>query len=237
MKRDCFVLLQIFFIINIFKKTQEYNSSIPFNWTQEPQFCYVEDFVLNDHYRPFQNDIYPVKGCSSDERNYKYDSINLNNAKITNNFLLANVSFEPRLDYFFNKDEYPPYDRDPPTSMTFKIINSGGIFYGASTFKNIEEYIYFGRCEDYHPIPKISKRTGKPIEFIGNKAKLLARVKLVPTQFYQTTEYNYSYSDHDIYDYEGKYFNVTFDGYFLNITGYAEKLEGLKSSMVKKKFT
>ena len=237
MKTDSFVLLQILFILNIFKKTQEYNSSVPFNWTQQLPFCYVEDFILNDLYRPFQKDIYPVKGCSSDERNYQYDSINLNNARIMNNFLLANVSFQPRLDYFFNKDEYPPYDRDPPTSIRFKIINSGGVFYGASVTKNIEEYIYFGRSEDYQPIPKISKRTGKPIEFNGNTAKLLARIKFVPTQFYQTTEYNYSYSDHDIYDYESKYYNVTFDGYFMNITGYGSLISGLKTSMARKKFT
>ena len=33
-------------------------------------------------------------------------------------------------------------------------------------------------------------------------------------------DYNFSYSDYEIYDYEGKDFNATFDGYCLNLSDY-----------------
>ena len=189
-----------------------YNDSFYFNWTRDPEKCYVEDFIFSVEHRPYFKDVYPIKGCSADIRN-----------NITQQWpspyrlqFFTNVSFEPRLDYFFNHDKYPPADKDPPTSMTFKFVNTAELF--IRSFQKYNYHIVFGRCDDYHPIPKISKRTGKPIPFIGNKALLSAKYKIVKTQFVNTDVYDYSYSDNEILDYEGEEFNTTFDGYTLNLS-------------------
>ena len=196
MKNKYITLYAIIVIFQILKEAFTYNESVPFNFTQTPNYCYQEDFILSKEYRPFVDDIYPIRGCSSDERNRNYQN---NNSGYQ--LRLVNITFEPSLDYFFNKDVYPPSDRDPPTSMTFKIISISPLFdaYSRGSHYNL---IAFGRSEDYHPIPKISKKTGKPIQYIGNYAILPARAKIVPVQFQETTDYNFSYSDYDIYDYE-----------------------------------
>ena len=60
-------------IFHLIKESLSYNDSIPFNWTKELDFCYREDFELNDLYRPFYPDIYPIRGCSFDEKNRLYE--------------------------------------------------------------------------------------------------------------------------------------------------------------------
>ena len=221
MKNKYITLLPTFIIFQILREISSYNNSIPFNFSQNPEICYVEDFELTMRYRPFLREIYPIRGCNSDERNRNYNS-RINESTNIGDFLLTNITYEPRLDYFFNKDTYPPQNRDPPTSMTFRIVNSYYVIYFTFLYPGkFFEYIYFGRSDDYHPIPKISKRTGKPIQFIGNKAILPAKVKIVPVQFHNDSkDYNFSYSDYEIYDYEGKDFNATFDGYCLNLSDY-----------------
>ena len=224
MKNKYITLYPIIVIFQILKEAFTYNESVPFNFTQTPNYCYQEDFILSKEYRPFVDDIYPIRGCSSDERNRNYQN---NNSGYQ--LRLVNITFEPSLDYFFNKDVYPPSDRDPPTSMTFKIISISPLFdaYSRGSHYNL---IAFGRSEDYHPIPKISKKTGKPIQYIGNYAILPARAKIVPVQFQETTDYNFSYSDYDIYDYEGYDFNAYFDGYILNLSSSFDSYRDYKCS-------
>ena len=79
--------------------------------------------------------------------------------------------------------------------------------------------IHFGRSEDYLPIPKISKRTGKPIEYIGNKAILCAKMKYFKNdiQAGRKVGVNLTSKDFDFYEYEGFDLNVTFDGYELDL--------------------
>ena len=224
MKNKQLTLIPFIIILQILKEVWTYNDTVVFNWTKTPSYCYVEDFLLNDIYRVFKTDIYPIRGCNSDERN-EYALNDKRSAKS----ILSNITFEPRLDYFFNKDEYPPADPDPPTSMTFRIINMGGFYTNFFKKGTHHQFIFFGRSEDYHPIPKISKKTGKPIEFIGNKAILPARFKLVETQLFEgNTEYNFSIADYEINDYEGYDYNVTFDGYQLNFTGYLSVCPSLR---------
>ena len=224
MKNKYITLYPIIVIFQILKEAFTYNESVPFNFTQTPNYCYQEDFILSKEYRPFVDDIYPIRGCSSDERNRNYQN---NNSGYQ--LRLVNITFEPSLDYFFNKDVYPPSDRDPPTSMTFKIISISPLFdaYSIGSHYNL---IAFGRSEDYHPIPKISKKTGKPIQYIGNYAILPARAKIVPVQFQETTDYNFSYSDYEIYDYEGYDFNAYFDGYILNLSSSFDSYRDYKCS-------
>ena len=224
MKNKYITLYPIIVIFQILKEAFTYNESVPFNFTQTPNYCYQEDFILSKEYRPFVDDIYPIRGCSSDERNRNYQN---NNSGYQ--LRLVNITFEPSLDYFFNKDVYPPSDRDPPTSMTFKIISISPLFdaYSRGSHYNL---IAFGRSEDYHPIPKISKKTGKPIQYIGNYAILPARAKIVPVQFQETTDYNFSYSDYEIYDYEGYDFNAYFDGYILNLSSSFDSYRDYKCS-------
>ena len=218
MKNKYITLYPLIVIFQIFKEAFAYNESVPFNFTTTPNFCYQEDFILSKEYRPFVDDIYPIRGCNSDERNKNFHYTNT-----YNHTRLANITFEPSLDYFFNKDVYPPSDRDPPTSMTFKIISVKPMFqaYSKGTHYHL---ITFGRSEDYHPIPKISKKTGKPIEFIGNYAILPARAKVVPLQFQETNDYNFSYSDYDILIYDIifksnlRLLNAYFDGFTLNLS-------------------
>ena len=104
------LLFQIIFS-SIIEEYLLYNESIPFNWTKIPQFCYIEDFILSNNYRPYVDDIYPMKGCNSDERNKNYAT----------NVGITNITFQPKLDFFFPNEVFPPPDFDPPTYMTFRI--------------------------------------------------------------------------------------------------------------------
>ena len=162
------IICIILVLCETIKRCLSYNSSIPFNWTNTPKYCYVEDFALSDNYRPFVNEIFPIKGCDSNERNKNYGVEQG----------LNNISFYPNLDFFFPNEKYPSIDTDPPTYMTFKIYFTCAVYSKIFTKNNTYIYkIYFGRSEDYHIIPRISKRTGKAIEFIGNKAILSGRIK------------------------------------------------------------
>ena len=142
------------------KKILCYNESIPFNWTQNPKYCYVEDFSLSNNYRTFIKEIYPIRGCDKDILNTQYGK----------DIPLNNVTFYPNLDFFFVNDKYPPLDPDPPSYMTFKMnlpcktLNKTFYYNNTYSFR-----VLFGRSDDYLSIPKISKKTGKPIEFIGKK--------------------------------------------------------------------
>ena len=101
MKNYNIILLQFFLILQILKEFFSYNKTHKFNFSKIPQFCYREDFELTHDYRPFIDDIYPIRGCSSDDRNKIYqESIQL----IVGTPKIVNVTFEPKLDYFFNKD-------------------------------------------------------------------------------------------------------------------------------------
>ncbi len=86
------LLFNIFLLYQLIKQYLFYNVSIPFNWTQTPQYCYVEDFILSNNYRPLVDDIYPQRGCSSDERNKNYAT----------NFGIINITYQPKLDFFFS---------------------------------------------------------------------------------------------------------------------------------------
>ena len=220
------LLYKILFLFQIINEYLSYNDSIPFNWTQNPKYCYVEDFKLSNNYRPFVIDIYPIRGCNSDERNKNYAI----------HYGITNITFHPKLDYFFPNEQYPPLDTDPPTYMTFRlgyVCNTLKFVFSKSNTINIR--VFFGRSEDYHPIPKISKRTGKPIEFNGTKAILNAKLKYVKHELQQLVKEkgkvstNFTSKDFDIYDYEGIDFNVTFDGYeldfqFNKVFDYNEKM-------------
>lgn len=208
MKKLMFIILVL---CEFIKKCFSYNETIPFNWTQNPNYCYVEDFLLTHHYRPYQKDIevYPIRGCNSTQRNLNY--------AIENG--INNITFYPKLDFFMPKEEYPPLDPDPPSYITFKIRFQCTYF--QRMFTNEYEYyyrIYFGRSEDYLPIPKISKRTGKPIEFIGKKAILKAKLKYFKNDIQSGRKISVKITskDFDFYDYEGIDLNVTFDGYELD---------------------
>jgi len=205
------LLFQIIFY-SIIEEYLLYNESIPFNWTKIPQFCYIEDFILSNNYRPYVDDIYPMKGCNSDERNSNYAT----------NIGITNITFQPKFDFFFPNEVFPPPDFDPPTYMTFR-INFPCLLHEL-VFNNSNNYsyrIYFGRNEDYLSIPKISKRTGQPIEFIGKKAILNARLKYTKNELQDKTKgnvvINFTSKDFDFYDYEGEDLNVTFDGYELDL--------------------
>ena len=215
------LILSILLLFEIIKKCSTYNESIPFNWTKTPNYCYVEDFYLSPHYRTLIPDIYPIRGCSSNERNKKYTSI----------IGITNITFHPRLDFFFPNELYPQIDTDPPTYMTFRLNFLCSIYKSLLTKNNTYHlYIHFGRNEDYHNIPKISKRTGKPIEFIGNKALLSAKFKFYVSEIEKKMQRNITGKDFYFFDYEGEELNVTFDGYELDfhfnevILEYAERI-------------
>ena len=225
MKNNNIILLQFYIIFHILNEILSYNDSVPFNFTQTPRFCYFEDFELNDYYRPFEKDRYPIRGCSSDERN----SLNQGNYTLLGfRPKITNITYEPRLDYFFNKDVYPPQNRDPLNVMTFKIINIGQHFKNQQNETKFTEVIHFGRSDDYHSIPKISKKTGKPIQFSENWAVLNAKIKIVNLQLDLKKEYDFSYSDYEINDYEGINITVLFNGYLLDFTGYVSFFKNFK---------
>ena len=69
MKNKYITLYPIIVIFQILKEAFTYNESVPFNFTQTPNYCYQEDFILSKEYRPFVDDIYPIIDCSLDERN------------------------------------------------------------------------------------------------------------------------------------------------------------------------
>ena len=227
MKNKHTTLFPLLIFFQILKESIPYNKSIPFNFTYEPSYCYQKDFILSKTYRPFSDDIYPIKGCNSDERNQQAQQFG--NDPINH---LTNITFEPRLDYFFNKDEYPPADRDPPTSMTFKTVSPGSMYHQYFFNKNYKQIIQFGRCDDYHPIRNISRKTGESIQFTGKKATLPAKFKIVPLQSYEGKEYNFSNSDYEIADYDGIDFKATFDGYELDISGYANYLDQIQTNEI-----
>ena len=105
-----FILFQIILIHNLIKESLSYNSSIPFNWTKFPDICYEEDFILTNQYRPYYEDIYPIHGCNSDERNRLY-------AKKGMDFGLTNITYEPKLDFFFPSTKFPPLFLYPKTTI------------------------------------------------------------------------------------------------------------------------
>ena len=213
MKLLSFKLLLLYQLI---KQYLFYNDSIPFNWTKTPQYCYVEDFILSNNYRPLVDDIYPLRGCSSDERNKNYAT----------NYGITNITFQPKLDFFFNKDTYPPVEEDELQSyMTFKL--NFPCTMQELIFNKNREYsyrIYFGRSDDYQAIPKISKRTGKQIVFNENKAILNARIKYYKNELQDNIKgnvvVNFTSKNFDFYEYEGEDLNVTFDGYELDFQLY-----------------
>ena len=194
------ILFQIILIYNLIKKSLSYNSRIPFNLTKITDIWYAEDFILTNQYRPYHEDIFPIRGCNSDERNRLY-------AKKGANFGLTNITFEPKLDYFFPNQTYPPL-REPKTSMTFRLSHACSDFDLYFTDTNYQTLrIYFGRSDDYLSIPTISKRTGKDIEFNGKKAKLLAKYKIIPdTLLKNESQYDPTYHDYDILEIEGEEF-------------------------------
>ena len=206
------ILFQIILIYNLIKKSLSYNASIPFNWTKIPDICYEEDFVLTNQYRPYHEDIFPIRGCNSDERNRLY-------AKKGANFGLTNITYEPKLDFFFPNQTFPPL-RDPKTSMTFRLTHICSDFHLYFTDANYQTLrIYFGRSDDYLPIPTKSKTTGLAIEFNGKKATLLAKYKIIPdTLLKNESEYDPSYHDYDLLETEGEEFNVVFDGFELDLS-------------------
>ena len=205
---------KIVLLLQLLKEALSYNKSIPFNWTRAPKYCYVEDFILSNNYRPFIKEIYPIRGCNSDERNKNYAS----------NFGITNITFQPKLDFFFPKAEYPPLDPDPQSYMTFKLNFPCSMHeYIFDSQKKYSYRIYFGRSDDYQSIRNISKRTGKEINFNedGKKAILNARLKYYKNEL-QSQEIgnvvtNFTSKNFDFYDYEGEELNVTFDGYELDL--------------------
>jgi hypothetical protein len=66
------IIYKILLLCQIIKEYISYNETIPFNWTQNPLFCYREDFVFSNNYRTLQNEIYPIRGCNSSQRNFDY---------------------------------------------------------------------------------------------------------------------------------------------------------------------
>ena len=226
MKNYNIILLRFFMLLQMLKEIFPYNNTVRFNFTKEPRFCYYPDFLVNYDVRPFKYEIYPIRGCSSNERNRLYHENITYRGGIPK---ITNITFEPRLDYFFNKDVYPPQDRDPLNSMTFKIVNFGQFYIEQENQLKYSEFIHFGRSEDYHPIPKISKKTGKPIEYFEKYALLHAKIKLVELQNYELKPgFKTSYSDYEIEDYEGIDIRVGFDGYNLDISGYPSLFRNIK---------
>ena len=208
-----FILFQIILIHNLIKESLSYNSSIPFNWTKFPDICYEEDFILTNQYRPYYEDIYPIHGCNSDERNRLY-------AKKGMDFGLTNITYEPKLDFFFPSTKFPPLFLYPKTSMTFRLTHRCSDYHLYFTDSNYQTLrIYFGRSDDYLPIPNISRHTGNKITFSGKKATLSARFKIIPdTLLKDENEYDPSYHDYEILDNEGEEFNVYFDGFELDLS-------------------
>ena len=87
------IIYLVFVLAQFIKKIVCYNESIPFNWTQTPELCYVEDFSLSNNYRTFVKEIYPIRGCPMDDLNTHFGK----------QIPLNNVTFYPKLDYFFSK--------------------------------------------------------------------------------------------------------------------------------------
>ena len=211
-------ILNIFLLLifHLIKESLSYNDSIPFNWTKELDFCYREDFELNDLYRPFYPDIYPIRGCSFDEKNRLYEE-----KAYKAGFGLTNITYEPKLDFFFPRQEYPPLMRDPPTSMTFRLTGKCPDFESFFISHSQTIRIYFGRADDYLPIPKNSKKTGQAIQYNGKKAILKSRFKIAKSQLLyinNENEFNFSKNDYELLEYEGEEFNSYFDGYELDFS-------------------
>ena len=82
----------ILFLCKLIKRCISYNESVPFNWTTTPPYCYEKDFKLSQNYRPLVKDIYPIRGCDSNELNSNYATI----------VGLNNITFYPKLDFFFS---------------------------------------------------------------------------------------------------------------------------------------
>ena len=208
--------LFLLLIFHLIKESLSYNDSIPFNWTKELDFCYREDFELNDLYRPFYPDIYPIRGCSFDEKNRLYEE-----KAYKAGFGLTNITYEPKLDFFFPRQEYPPLMRDPPTSMTFRLTGKCPDFESFFISHSQTIRIYFGRADDYLPIPKNSKKTGQAIQYNGKKAILKSRFKIAKSQLLyinNENEFNFSKNDYELLEYEGEEFNSYFDGYELDFS-------------------
>ena len=203
--KSCLFLL----LFQLLQKILTYNDSIPFNWTQRPEFCWVEDFVLTDMYRPFIDplDVYPKRGCNSDERNRQY----IESAKPG----LINITYQPRLDFFFPNYSYPEIDHDPARSMTFrfsfpfddlqKIFN-----------KTCSLSVQFGRADDYHSVPSISKTNENPIQ-TDKSGRFILESKFKIT-FLENNANNkiITSREYDFYDYEGIKGPCYFDGFELS---------------------
>ena len=225
MKIHYIILFKILLIYQLIKESLSYNASIPFNWTKIPDICYEEDFILTNQYRPYYEDIYPIRGCNSDERNRLYALKGVD-------FGLTNITYEPKLDFFFIRQSFPPINTDPPTSMTFRITTRCSEL--SKYMQNSNPYtlrIYFGRSDDYLPIPQISKKTRNQISYNGKKAILLSRFKIAKDQLINKEgEYDFSRNDYNILENEGEEFNSYFDGYELDFsnlrqtTYYANKI-------------
>ena len=211
-------ILNIFLLLifHLIKESLSYNDSIPFNWTKELDFCYREDFELNDLYRPFYPDIYPIRGCSFNEKNRLYEE-----KAYKAGFGLTNITYEPKLDFFFPRQEYPPLMRDPPTSMTFRLTGKCPDFESFFISHSQTIRIYFGRADDYLPIPKNSKKTGQAIQYNGKKAILKSRFKIAKSQLLyinNENEFDFSKNDYELLEYEGEEFNSYFDGFELDFS-------------------
>ena len=209
------VLFHIILICDLIKESLSYNDSIPFNWTKIPDICYVDDFVVTNQNRPYYEDIYPVRGCNSDERNRLY-------ALKGANFGLTNITYEPALDFFFPRQKFPPLNSDPPSSMTFRITTRCNQIY--KYFSKNQGYvlkIFFGRSEDYLSVPIKSKKYGFTIQKYPktNKKVLQGRVKIIKDYLINDPdEYNYTIHDYEILEYEGEDFYALFDGYELDFS-------------------
>ena len=209
------ILFQILLLIQIIKEILSYNDSIPFNWTKIPDICYEEDFAVTDLNRPYFEETFPKRGCNSDERNRLY-------AQKGQDFGLTNITYEPPLDFFFLKTRFPPLRKDPPTSMTFRLTNRCSDFHLYFTDSNPQTLrIYFGRSDDYLPVPEISKKTFNEIQYNGKKAILYSKVKIEKDQLLNKGddyEFDFSKNDYKINEFEGEEFNSYFDGYELDFS-------------------
>ena len=209
------ILFQILLLIQIIKEILSYNDSIPFNWTKIPDICYEEDFAVTDLNRPYFEETFPKRGCDSDERNRLY-------AQKGQDFGLTNITYEPPLDFFFLKTRFPPLRKDPPTSMTFRLTNRCSDFHLYFTDSNPQTLrIYFGRSDDYLPVPEISKKTFEEIKYNGKKAILYSKVKIEKDQLLNKGddyEFDFSKNDYKINEFEGEEFNSYFDGYELDFS-------------------
>jgi hypothetical protein len=72
--------------------------------------------------------------------------------------------------------------RDPPTSMTFRLTGKCPDFESFFISHSQTIRIYFGRADDYLPIPEKSKKTGQAIQYNGKKAILKSRFKIAKSQ-------------------------------------------------------